>query len=123
VLGIGDGGNEAGMGFFYDELAVLMPHYASCLSRVSATLCLPVDISNWGAYALTAVLSVFYRRWLGLDAGEEARMLKALADVGAIDGIKGTTSMSVDGVLLEGPKGLDVTTLCLKNWYFGSFKV
>ncbi|MDR1376331.1 MAG: DUF4392 domain-containing protein [Synergistaceae bacterium] len=123
VLGIGDGGNEAGMGFFYDELTSLMPHYMSCLSRVSATLCVPVDISNWGAYALAAVLSVFYRRWLGLDVGEEAWMLKILVEAGAIDGIRGATGMSVDGVLLDGPDGLDATALCLKNWYFGSFNV
>ena len=123
VLAVGDGGNEAGMGFFYDELAQLMPGYAPCLSRVSATCCLPVDISNWGAYALSAALSVFYRRWVGLDAGEEALMLEALAKAGAIDGIKGTAGMSVDGVSLDGPGGLDETTLYLKNWYFGSFKV
>ncbi|MDR1622535.1 MAG: DUF4392 domain-containing protein [Synergistaceae bacterium] len=123
VLGIGDGGNEAGMGVFYEELAALMPHYAPCLSKVSATVCLPVDISNWGAYALAAVLSAFYRRWLGLDPGEEALMLKALADAGAVDGIKGAPSMSVDGVELEEPGGLDETTLRLKDWYFGSFKV
>ncbi|MDR1978015.1 MAG: DUF4392 domain-containing protein [Synergistaceae bacterium] len=123
VLGIGDGGNEAGMGFFYDALADLMPHYAPCLSRVPSTLCLPVDVSNWGAYALSAVLSVFYRRWLGLDPGEETLMLKALADAGAVDGISGTTGMSVDGVSLDGPGGLDETSLYLKNWYFRSFGV
>jgi hypothetical protein len=82
-----------------------------------------VDVSNWGAYALAAVLSGFYRRWVGLDVGEEALMLKALADAGAIDGIEGTTGMSVDGVSLDGPGGLNETALYLKNWYFGSFKV
>ncbi|MDR2180246.1 MAG: DUF4392 domain-containing protein [Synergistaceae bacterium] len=123
VLGIGDGGNEAGMGLFYHELAQLMPHYAPCLSRVSADVCLPVDISNWGGYALAALLSSFYRRWVGLDPGEEASMLKALVNAGAVDGIKGTQSMSVDGVPVDGPGGLDETALYLKNWYFGSFKV
>ena len=43
VLGIGDGGNEAGMGLLYEPLSALLPHYAPCLSRVSATVCLPVD--------------------------------------------------------------------------------
>ena len=123
VLGIGDGGNEAGMGFFYEALADLMPHYAPCLSRVSATVCLPVDISNGGAYALAAALSVSFRRWLGVDPGEEALMLKALVDAGAVDGIKGTPALSVDGVALEEPGGLNATTYSLKNWYFRSFKV
>ena len=120
VFAIGDGGNEAGMGFFYDELTELMPDYARHLSKISATLCLPVDISNWGAYALAAVLSSFYRRWLGLDAGEEKTMIEALLHAGAVDGVTGQSDMSVDGVPLT---ELDMISLQIKNWYLGSFKV
>jgi hypothetical protein len=120
VLGIGDGGNEAGMGPLYDLLAVSMPHDAPCLSRVPATVCLPVDVSNWGAYALTAALSVFYRRWLGLDEGEEEAMLQALLRAGAVDGVTGVSSLSVDGVEL---RELNEMTLRIKNWYLGSFEV
>jgi hypothetical protein len=123
VLGIGDGGNEAGMGLFYDALAERMPRYAPCLSRVSATVCLPVDVSNWGAYALTAVLSGFYRRWLGMGEGEESAMLEALSRAGAVDGMTGLPGASVDGVLLEGPGGLRETESRVRSWYSGSFKV
>jgi hypothetical protein len=123
VLGIGDGGNEAGMGLFYDALAKLLPRYAPCLSRVPATVCLPVDISNWGAYALTAVLSGFYRRWLGMDEGEEFVMLEALSKAGAVDGVTGLPGASVDGVSLEEPGGLRETESQVRSWYFGSFKV
>jgi hypothetical protein len=120
VLAIGDGGNEAGMGLLYDALAVVMPHYSPCLSRISSTLCLPVDVSNWGAYALASVLSAFYRRWVGLNEGEEGVMLEALLKAGAFDGVLGAPSLSVDGVALN---ELDKTTLRIKNWYFGSFGV
>ncbi|MDR1378210.1 MAG: DUF4392 domain-containing protein [Synergistaceae bacterium] len=123
VLGIGDGGNEAGMGIFYDALVKLLPRYAPCLSRVPATVCLPVDISNWGAYALTAVLSGFYRCWLGMDEGEESIMLEALSRAGAVDGVTGLPSASVDGVPLEGPGGLEETEFRLRSWYSGSFEV
>jgi hypothetical protein len=123
VLGIGDGGNEAGMGVLYDALAELLPHYASCLSRVPASVCLPVDISNWGAYALAAVLSRSCRRWLGMDEGEESVMLEALAEAGAVDGVTGAPGASVDGVPLEGPGGLRETESKVRSWFFGSFSV
>lgn len=116
VLAIGDGGNEAGMGLLYDGLAELMPHYASCLSGIPSHVCLPVDISNWGGYALAAVLSSFYRRWVGLDENEEVTMLKALLDAGAVDGVTGSADMSVDGVASA---ELETVALAIRNWYFG----
>ena len=120
VLGIGDGGNEAGMGLLYDTLAEKLPHYTPFLSRVPATVCLSVDVSNWGAYALTAVLSAFYRRWLGLDEGEEDAMLAAILDKGAVDGITGRADKSVDGISLT---NLNDVTFNIKNWYSERFEV
>jgi hypothetical protein len=120
VLGIGDGGNEAGMGPLYGELAEKMPRYAHCLSRAPSTVSLPVDVSNWGAYALAAALSVSFRRWLGLGEGEESAMLEALLRAGAVDGVSGTPSMSVDGVSLS---GLNEKNLQIKNWYLENFRV
>ncbi|MDR1648773.1 MAG: DUF4392 domain-containing protein [Synergistaceae bacterium] len=120
VLGVGDGGNEAGMGLLYEELAERLPDYARCLSRVSATVCLPVDVSNWGGYALAAALSASRSRWLGLDDGEEAAMLEALLRAGAVDGISGTPSMSVDGIPLS---GLNEKNIRIENWYSENFRV
>jgi len=120
VLGIGDGGNEAGMGLLYDALSARLPDYESCLSRVSATVCLPVGTSNWGAYALTAALSMFYRQWLGPDYGEEGIMLSAMLDAGAVDGVTGRADKSVDGIPLP---ELDETTFKIKNWYSEGFEI
>jgi hypothetical protein len=119
VLGVGDGGNEAGMGLLFDDLAQRMPQYASCLSRVSATVCLPVDVSNWGAYALAALLSSLCRRWVGLDLGEEALMLRALLSVGAVDGISKLPESSVDGVPVA---RLNQVSLRIKNWYLDGLR-
>jgi hypothetical protein len=120
VLGVGDGGNEAGMGPLYEELARKTPRYARCLSRVPATVCLPADISNWGAYALSAVLSVSCGRWLGIEDGEEAAMLEALFRAGAVDGFSGAPERSVDGVPLS---ELNEKNLQIKNWYLENFRV
>lgn len=114
VLGIGDGGNEAGMGALYEPLSELLPDYAPFLSLVPATVCLPVDVSNWGGYALSALLSVRSGRWLGLRDGEEERMLSALREEGAVDGVLGVAGLSVDGFSLG-----DLTSVAsqIRGWY------
>ena len=116
VLGIGDGGNEAGMGTLYEPLSRLLPHYAPFLSRVPSTVCLPVDVSNWGGYALAALLSVPFGRWAGLNEGEEERMLAALRGRGAVDGVSGLGGCSVDGFALP---DLNRVSSRLRSWYAG----
>ena len=83
TIGIGDGGNEAGMGNFYAELCALLPGYAACLSVVRAEFALTADVSNWGAYALAEALSFVWGVRRGIEPGEETKMLKAAARAGA----------------------------------------
>ena len=114
VIGIGDGGNEAGMGALYEPLKRLLPEYARCLSRVPATVCLPVDVSNWGGTALAALLSAASGRWVGLSSSEEERALRAAVGAGAVDGTTGCRTLSVDGFSLE---RLERVTAQLEDWY------
>ena len=97
TIGIGDGGNEAGMGNFYAELCALIPGYAACLSVVRAEFALTADVSNWGAYALAEALSFVWGVRRGIEPGEETKMLEAAARAGAADGISGRCETSVDG--------------------------
>ncbi|HIR17247.1 MAG TPA: DUF4392 domain-containing protein [Candidatus Caccocola faecigallinarum] len=97
TIGIGDGGNEAGMGNFYAELCALLPGYAACLSVVRAEFALTADVSNWGAYALAGALSFVWGVRRGIEPGEETKMLEAAARAGAADGISGRCETSVDG--------------------------
>ena len=97
TIGIGDGGNEAGMGNFYTELCALLPGYAACLSVVRAEFALTADVSNWGAYALAEALSFVWGVRRGIEPGEETKMLEAAARAGAADGISGRCETSVDG--------------------------
>ena len=114
VIGIGDGGNEVGMGALYEPLKRLIPEYARCLSRVPATVCLPVDVSNWGGTALAALLSAASGRWVGLSSSEEERALRAAVGAGAVDGTTGRRTLSVDGFPLE---RLERVTAQLEDWY------
>ena len=104
------------MGTLYEPLSRLLPHYAPFLSRVPSTVCLPVDVSNWGGYALAALLSVPFGRWAGLDEGEEERMLAALRGRGAVDGVSGLGGCSVDGFALP---DLNRVSSRLRSWYAG----
>ena len=97
TIGIGDGGNEAGMGNFYAELCALLPDYAACLSVVRAEFALTADVSNWGAYALAGALSFVWGVRRGIEPGEETKMLEAAARAGAADGISGRCETSGDG--------------------------
>jgi hypothetical protein len=101
TIGIGDGGNEVGMGNYTGALSELMPGYSKCLCVVKTDVCLPVDVSNWGAYALASVMSHERGAWLGQSILEESSMLRALAASGAVDGITKKNEASVDGMPLE----------------------
>lgn len=102
VLAIGDGGNETGMGALSERLRGLVPGFAGCLCDVSADVVLPVDVSNWGGYALSALLSVREGLWLGHSPEEERRVLERIVQAGAVDGVTLKETLSVDGFDLEG---------------------
>ncbi|HSJ29595.1 MAG TPA: glutamate cyclase domain-containing protein [Acidimicrobiia bacterium] len=106
-IGIGDGGNEIGMGNADGALREVLPYGADCgcpcrLGIVPARqtdLVLPVTVSNWGGYGVSAALS------FALDdprllhhADSEARMLRAAGLAGLIDGVSGFTEPTSDGL-------------------------
>lgn len=97
TVGIGDGGNEVGMGNFLDPLAAMLPAYRQCLSVVKTDAALPVDVSNWGAYALATALSAAWNEWRGHRSGDERAMLEALQACRVVDGISKQCDLSVDG--------------------------
>ncbi len=98
ILAVGDGGNEAGMARLMPEMGEILAGFNHCLSAVPSTVALPVDVSNWGAYALVCLLSCREGRWLGHSPEEEWRMIEAMVSVGAVDGRTGRNELSVDGM-------------------------
>ena len=101
VLGIGDGGNEAGMGNFLQDLALLLPEYGRGLSAVRSDAPVACDVSNWGAYGLVALMSCITGRFLLHDAGEELQMVMSMLDAGAVDGKTLERGPFVDGLHLS----------------------
>ncbi len=58
-------------------------------------------ISNWGGYALAAVLSIINDEMLMYDYNTEVEILKKIVELGAVDGCTKQSTMSVDGVNFE----------------------
>jgi hypothetical protein len=99
-VGIGDGGNEIGMG----NLASIIPTIPSlvkipCVTRT--TRLITSSVSNWGGYGLVAALSE--RRGENLLPSVEADqdLIKRTVDQGAVDGMSNKPEYKVDGFTLE----------------------
>ena len=98
TVGIGDGGNEIGMGAIRRRAAQVLGDDTA--SVVPAHHLVVAGVSNWGAYGLAAYLSLLAGRSLGHTSEEEERMLRAMVAAGAVDGITGEATPTVDGLPL-----------------------
>ena len=104
TIGVGDGGNEIGMGllskYIEAELGIADPVETKVDHLVLAT------VSNWGAYGIIARLSSL----AGLDLlpaeGEEEEALEIIVANGAIDGLTRRAEPSVDGFSSEASSDL-----------------
>ena len=95
-VGIGDGGNEIGMGNVAAAVAAcgkLVPD--PCVTRVSKLVI--ASVSNWGGYGLVAALSSLLGRDLLPSVDEERRLVERTAALGAVDGTTGEADGKVDG--------------------------
>ena len=104
TIGIGDGGNEMGMGNAGGILRSLMkygdPQYNGGIVPAQETdYVVPVTVSNWGGYGIAAALAALLDRPdLIHDEATERRMLLAASLEGLIDGVTGTTLPTSDGL-------------------------
>jgi hypothetical protein len=104
-IGVGDGGNELGMGrFSRDELLTRItgPNAHRIPCRISADATIVAGISNWGAYALAAAIAVKHDRVDLLErhtAESQQRLLERIVeDAGAVDGVTRRNEPTVDGL-------------------------
>ena len=100
TLGIGDGGNEIGMG----NLAEHIPTFPNLPREPAVVPCnhlIISSVSNWGGYGLVAGLSKLVGQNLLPSVEEEAAWVKRSVGLGAVDGVTGEVKYSVDGFPLE----------------------
>ena len=106
TVGIGDGGNEVGMGVVKDSVRKYVPYgnLCNCPCRGGIASALPTNhliisaTSNLGAYALAA--GIFLREGIRecLISYEVLEiMIRASVSAGSVDGVTGRSELSVDG--------------------------
>ncbi len=94
TIGIGDGGNEIGLGRAVDGSGIPKPPE----SVIETDWSLVAGTSNWAAYALVGGLSGLTGRSLLPDFETERIDLERLVAAGAVDGLTGKKEPTVDGL-------------------------
>jgi D-glutamate cyclase len=106
TIGIGDGGNEIGMGAIpWDVIRRNIPGGDVIACRVPTDDLVVCGISNWGAYALASGVAWLQQRRLEgrlFDGDNERSLLQTMVDEGPlVDGVLGQQVATVDGLSWE----------------------
>ena len=97
-IGIGDGGNELGMGKYQDLIIQQVNHGEKIAAKLAADHVLTAGVSNWWGPGLAALLSRKTGRDLLAGPATEERVLRAVVAAGGLDGCTGKPTISVDGL-------------------------
>lgn len=110
TVGIGDGGNEVGMGNIRDVVRAKIPFGATCACPCKGGIAPATEVealvvaavSNWGAYGVEACLASLAGVPEAMHDGTlETLALEAAAGTGLMDGITGHVEPSADGLRAE----------------------
>jgi hypothetical protein len=106
TVGIGDGGNEIGMGNVRARILRTAALPREITSVVKVKHLVVAGTSNWGAWGVVAELSRLTGRALLHSADEERRMVEACVAAGAVDGLSRQRAATVDGLPLDAHVGM-----------------
>jgi hypothetical protein len=118
TVGIGDGGNEVGMGNIKEAVEKFVPNAQVCqcpckggiAAESKVDVLVTASISNWGGYGVEACIAYLTEKLEALHTSQlEESMLKHSVEAGAIDGVSGRNELSVDGV--PGPLNQSVVSM------------
>jgi hypothetical protein len=107
AIGIGDRGNELGLGPIAAATRALLPfgHDCGCpchggvADETFSDLAIPAVISNWGAYGVAACLAVLEENPdLMHTADIERALFETARREGGVDGMSGQAIMAADGI-------------------------
>jgi hypothetical protein len=102
-IGIGDGGNEIGMGkISHDTIRSNIPNGDTTHCRIATDHLVVTGVSNWGGYALAAGVALLRGAKLPdqlFDPERERQLLQLMVDHGPlVDGVSGKATATVDGL-------------------------
>jgi D-glutamate cyclase len=108
TVGIGDGGNELGMGKIPREIiSQSIRHGEKIACATTCNYLIVCGVSNWGANALLIAVALLRPEWKfqlieGLSIAAELHILKTLVDNSiAVDGVTGKLTLTVDNLAWE----------------------
>ncbi|MBN8943203.1 MAG: DUF4392 domain-containing protein [Rhizobiales bacterium] len=106
-IGIGDGGNELGMGVIAEDLPRFSPKAADCgipgrggvAAATAASHLVVSNVSNWGATGIIAALSALMNNPVIFHEAElEVRCIEQCVAGGGVDGMFMAPEPAVDGI-------------------------
>lgn len=100
TIGIGDGGNEIGMGNLADIIPTIqnLPK-VPCITTTTALII--ASVSNWGGYGLVTAISELQNINLLPSMEQGSEYLIKAAEAGAVDGMSAKQEPKVDGFSLS----------------------
>ena len=103
TIGIGDGGNEIGIGKILWSIIqenIIGGNGGKIACRISTDYTIVAGVSNWGAYGLIAAIYTLINKPLDeLTVESETNLIRYYIDKkNAVDGVLGYPNMSVDGI-------------------------
>lgn len=106
TIGIGDGGNELGLGKIPHQIvANNIPNGELIHCQIATDFTIVAGVSNWGGYALAATMYLLQRQTPRAGLFEEANELARLQDLivrgKLVDGVTGQPTATVDGLTWE----------------------
>ncbi|PZC41777.1 MAG: protein of unknown function (DUF4392) [Chloroflexi bacterium] len=99
-VGIGDGGNEIGLGNLYSEVKSSR-ELVGFPAKTKTTKLIISSVSNWGGYGLVAAISILKGRNLLPSVEKDIHNIKKIVAMGAVDGFSGDSVEKVDGFTLD----------------------
>jgi hypothetical protein len=106
TVGVGDGGNELGMGAIRDRVVEAVPRGDRIGAASHTDVAVVATVSNWGAYGVAGLLSTVVEGATLHQPDREARALRACGLAGAVDGATGRTDGYCDGLSPASHRGV-----------------
>ena len=101
TVGVGDGGNEIGMG----NVRAKLVRQGKLMARIAATVTVDhlvvAGVSNWGAYGVVAHLGHLTGQPLLHAPAQEREVIAACVEAGALDGVTRRREPTVDALPLD----------------------
>jgi len=98
TIGMGDEGNEIGMGKVYDSVVKAVPHGEKIACVIPADYLVVSGIANWAAHGVCACMSLITGKNLMMEEKDERRLLEKLVGCGAVDAYTHRKEITIDSL-------------------------